>query len=187
MTILPKVLLTVPHAAKDVNDVNALPVARALSSLLYSLNIDTECLANLEDRCYVDGNRRESRNTKFRRDIVKRVRSGVDLLVDIHSFPITSVRFVSLDIVLLHTPGVQSKKFYRLYAALLNKAAVSIDTNVQIAIMYSERVNDICIEAVENGQPKDSLMLVEHSEIGNAKVYALLHSIAIDELFRRWK
>jgi len=183
------VLLTVPHGNLKHNDVVARPVAEVLHMLLKDAGYHVVTLVNDVDRIHTDQNRREGRGTKFREDITRQIRSGVELLIDVHSFPQVggSGRFTDKDIVLLYTRGIQDLRWLRKYANLLDRAAKTMKRKFSIEIQPSERVNDINIEAIENGQPPDSLMLAEHNESGDEFLYASLHFHAIQTLLGKPK
>lgn len=181
------VLISLPHANPAFNDVAALPIGQLLTGLLRDADYRVESYAMLLDRIHVDANRREARGTVFRQEILRRVQSGVRLLIDLHSFPAVggSGRFTGRDIVLLHTPGAQDYAFLKRYRGLLEDAATALKWPARIEIQKSERINDICIEAVENGQPTTANLLAEHNEAGDEIQFASLHFHAIQRLLGR--
>lgn len=182
------VVLTVPHGHAD-EDRAAEPVARALYKRLAKPDegLDVALILNRRTRKAADGNRPESRSTKFRRAIAEELGRGPPrLLVDVHSFRPKSRRFSGRDIVLLHTPGLSSLSFLKHYAKLLRRAGRELGYDTKIEVGRAKFTDDVCIQARELGVARDSLMLAEHNDLDHplvaGEVYGAMHYLAIKSL-----
>jgi len=172
------VLLTVPHGAPG-NDLNADEVGYAIHEKLLANGIKSHLLVS---RCCryesADMNREEGRGSEFRSrvaDVVEHMRPQV--LVDVHSFPPLIPRFRGQHVVLLRS--CQEMESVRKYAMALQEAAPD---GVSVGVAPSEYPNDLCAEAVERGQPKSALVLVEHSYDGDPEVFAEMHIAAVRKM-----
>lgn len=185
------VVLTVPHGHAD-NDRAAEAVARALHKALtahdeWGKSLETALIVNRLNRRTKDGNRPESRGRAFRAAITEELSKGARLMIDVHSFKPTSRRFHGKDIVLLHTPGLQSLAFLKRYAGLLRSSGVALRyPDVRVEVEPAKYVDDVCIQAREVGVKANALMLAEHNDLDHpqlaAEVYSAMHAMAIRKL-----
>ena len=186
------VLISVPHG-NPADDVDAPEIATSLASRLRAVGYDVNLLINDQPRDVLDGNRGESRGTPFRVTLANAMMERPRFLLDLHTFPGTE-DFWPSEIVLLHTPGVQSFASYMeilacfsaaesLAEARLHMQLTRTDTLNEAQIASARYCDDVVIQARELGIADDSLVLVEHKRGGDIEMHAAVLCDTLRRLF----
>ena len=176
-------IITAPHGHCFVNDVIAAHICESISK---ELEIDTdivcEVLINTLPRSFGDMNRKETRDTPYRKAIDEALdeRPHPSILLDIHGFPnSTGSPFKGYDMVILISRPDQKEIATKYFNMIRN---ITKDTDLKLGLMPATADNDVVNQALECGCPA---VLIEHNESGSPELFAKIHSKAL-RVIEKW-
>jgi len=158
------IIITAPHAhctshlkALHDCDIVANKVTTQLFDELSKSGYNVVALINERSRQEIDMNRREGRNTEYRKALSNLMAKRPGLILDIHSYPNEKCKdgFQKYDIVLYDIPNLTNKNLL----SRLNKNLIK--QKAKVKVHKHNTINDIVTEAYLNGIPA---VLIEHNE-----------------------